>query len=148
VSLYDLIIFEPSAPRHSWKWLMSTLRDQGFENETVDDWLRQVRVGIPYHRLGAELLAIRQLREEFCSCPTLGKVHYGDPLTCRTCKLLDRLVEFAPQPTVNSDCDHEFAITPHDGKQCINCDMDEVTYLRSQLDAMSIELAQLRSEKS
>lgn len=98
MSLRDLILFKISAPRHTWKWLLSALRQQGISNDVLDEWTKQLAVGVPYHDVGAEMLAIRQLREEFCFCRALKLPDYVDwkgdqSKKCVACALLDRIVE-------------------------------------------------------
>lgn len=85
MTLHDLLLMRIEAPRHSWKWLLGELQHAGVKTPRMDIWLKQVYLGIPYHEAAATMLALEEIRDEFCSC--------SDHSKCRTCKMTDRMVE-------------------------------------------------------
>lgn len=89
MSLYDTMILRVEAPRHSWKWLLGELKDKGVDCDTLDDWLKQVHLGVQMHKVGATMLELQRIREDHCECE-------GMIVRCSSCNVLDEITAHVP----------------------------------------------------
>ena len=96
MSLSDLLIMHVKAPRHSWRWLLEEIKALGVNTETLEEWLRQVRIGVPLHTVGATVQEINRIREDHCDCEpdpdVIGDNSEGGVIRCASCAVIDEIL--------------------------------------------------------